>query len=485
MELNYPILEFHDLLKVTTLLLKINRDDLAIYFSHHYISEKYIRLYDYTYESEVESIESILFAFIKELFVEKDVKEKHLELFFKIILLESGSQVGANILTWGHIRLFSPWRYIVDKAAKSLLEQNNWTHPELEKLPTGKELVEQYLEPLSNLSENQPYIQLNTKVVSIGKKDTDKMKTLNRENIPFIIHTESNGSYRTFEARAVIDATGTWGNPNPAVSSGIWLNEEKSLHDQIFYGIPNVLGKEKERYANKRIAVIGGGHSAINTLLDLAKLKESFPKTEIIWIMRRRHVEDAYGGEEKDALAARGELGSRIHNLVDDQKIKVITPFLIQVVKRSQEGIKIKGIQNAEERSLIGINEMIVNTGSRPDLSIINEIRLSIDSSTESVDALAPLIDPNIHSCGTVRPHGEKELRQPDKGFYIVGAKSYGRAPTFLMATGYEQVRSVVAYLSGDIESAKKVELDLPETGVCSVNLNTKTSCCDDSTSCN
>lgn len=117
---------------------------------------------------------------------------------------------------------------------------------------------------------------------------------------------------------------------------------------------------------------------------------------------------------------------------------------------------------------------MIVNTGSRPDLTIISEIRTSIDSITESVEALAPLIDPNIHSCGTVRPHGEKELRQPEKNFYIVGSKSYGRAPTFLMATGYEQVRSIVAYLCGDNAAADKVELDLPETGVCSVNIDTK-----------
>ncbi|WP_419394134.1 NAD(P)-binding domain-containing protein [Cytobacillus praedii] len=401
------------------------------------------------------------------------------------ILLEGGSQVGANILTWGHIRLFSPWRYNVDKVAKSLLEQNNWTHPELEKMPTGKELVEQYLEPLSNLSEIQPYIRLNTKVLSIGKKNMDKMKSMNRENIPFIIHTESNGTYKTFEARAVIDATGTWGNPNPAASSGVWLNEEKSLHEQVFYGIPNILGKEKERYANKRVAVVGGGHSAINTLLDLVKLKETYNKTEIIWIMRRQRVEDAYGGEEKDALAARGELGSRIHSLVDEQKINVVTPFRIQEVRKAQEGIMIKGNKNNEECLLNGIEEVIVNTGSRPDLTILSEVRIAIDSATESVETLAPLIDPNIHSCGTVRPHGEKELRQPETNLYIVGAKSYGRAPTFLMATGYEQVRSVVAYLSGDVESAEKVELDLPETGVCSVNLNTKTSCCEDLTSCN
>lgn len=403
------------------------------------------------------------------------------------ILLEAGPQIGANILTWGHVRLFSPWQYNVDKAAKDLLNASGWIHPELESLPTGQELVEQYLQPLAMVPEIKPFVHLNTKVLSIGRKDMDKMKTANRESVPFIIHTESNTEYKTFEAKAVIDATGTWGNPNPAASSGIWLTEEKSLKEKIFYGIPDIPGKEQQRYANKRIAVVGGGHSAINALLDLAKLKESYPKTEILWIMRRQRVEDAYGGEEKDALEARGLLGSRIHNLVDNQQVKVITPFRIQLVKKLEEGIELIGIQNGKQRSLDGIDEMIVNTGSRPDFSIINELRTSIDSATESVEALAPLIDPNIHSCGTVRPHGEKELRQPEKDFYIVGAKSYGRAPTFLMATGYEQVRSVVTYLSGDLAAAEKVELDLPETGVCSVNLNSKSSSCDEpaSSCCN
>lgn len=130
---------------------------------------------------------------------------------------------------------------------------------------------------------------------------------------------------------------------------------------------------------------------------------------------------------------------------------------------------------------------MIVNTGNRPNLSMISEIRTSIDTATESVETLAPLIDPNLHSCGTVRPHGEKELRHPEKDFYMVGSKSYGRAPTFLMATGYEQVRSIVAYLTGDYEAAEKVQLDLPETGVCSVNLNPNKvddSCCGTESCC-
>lgn len=100
---------------------------------------------------------------------------------------------------------------------------------------------------------------------------------------------------------------------------------------------------------------------------------------------------------------------------------------------------------------------MIVATGIRPDLSFLRGLRLRLDPAEEATPALAPLIDPNLHSCGTVRPHGEAELRQPEAGFYIAGMKSYGRAPNFLLATGHEQVRSIAAYIAGDIEAARRV----------------------------
>ena len=197
-----------------------------------------------------------------------------------------------------------------------------------------------------------------------------------------------------------------------------------------------------------------------------------------MWIMRKRNVEAAFGGEDKDALAARGELGSKVHQLVDAGKVRVFTPFLIHHLAKTKNGIIIEGESQGQVTTLPPVDEIIANTGSRPDFSLTREIRLDIDPITESVTAIAPLIDPNIHSCGTVRPHGEEELRQPEKNYYIVGMKSYGRAPTFLMATGYEQVRSIVAYITGDIAAAKKVELDLPETGVCSVNIQDPTSSC-------
>jgi len=395
----------------------------------------------------------------------------------KFILLEAGKQVGSNINEWSHVRLFSPWQYNIDKVAKKLLTRNGWKAPSAEKLPTGKELVELYLEPLANLPKIQERLELNSKVVSISKKGLDKMKDSGRDQTSFVLYIEQQGITKRVEAKAVIDATGTWSQPNPVNADNIWTSEERNLHDHIFYGIPNIQGSQRERYLGKRVAVVGGGHSAINTILELSELGND---VEIYWIMRKKKVENAYGGEEKDALEARGALGRKIHQLVDAGQVQVITPFNIHQLRKTNDGIELRGEYKGSDYKLSGIDEIITNTGSRPDFSYLREIRLSVDVGTESVEALSPLIDPNLHSCGTVRPHGEEILRQPEKNFYIVGMKSYGRAPTFLMATGYEQIRSVVAYLAGDIEAAKNVELELPETGVCSINLVTQnsSSCC-------
>jgi hypothetical protein len=117
------------------------------------------------------------------------------------------------------------------------------------------------------------------------------------------------------------------------------------------------------------------------------------------------------------------------------------------------------------------VDRIVVTTGQRPDLNLTRELRLDLDPWLESSKALGPLIDPNLHSCGSVPPHGHRELAHPEPGFYTVGIKSYGRAPTFLMLTGYEQVRSVVAAIAGDVAEADDIHLVLPETGVCSTNI--------------
>lgn len=388
------------------------------------------------------------------------------------IVFEAGTSVGQNMLSWSHVRVFSPWRYNIGKAARELLEQTDWRAPDEDGLPTGKELVELYFRPLAYLPQISPYIHVNAKVVSIGRKGFDKMKTWGREEKPFSIKVEEKGKVNYYEAKAVLDATGTWNQPNPIGSGGVFAEGEQELSKHIFYGIPNVKEDHLERYKNKNVVVVGGGHSAINALLDLAEIQKEYPETQLNWILRKDTMARVYGGKKDDALAARGALGIKIEALVNSGKLNVYTPFHILKLEKSEEGIQILGDLNGTLKTIHRVDEIISNTGSRPNLDMIREVRTDLDASLESVFDLAELIDPNIHSCGTVRPHGEKELRHPEKDFYIVGSKSYGRAPTFLMATGYEQVRSIVAYLAGDLEAAARVELDLPQTGVCSTDFN-------------
>lgn len=380
------------------------------------------------------------------------------------VLFEAAAEPGANFLDYGHVRLFSTWRYNIDAAAKRLLEKHGKHLPAPDDLPLGAEIVAEYLRPLSELPEIAPHLRLNSKVVHISRGGLDKMKDQDRELLPFHLIVETNGEYQEFEAGAVIDATGTWQNPNPLISGGM-PQKAASLHLRL----PDILNKDREVFAGKTVAVAGSGHSAFNSILDLLELQQSAPDTSITWIVRGPIHSSLFGGGTSDQLAARGQLGARMKEVIEQGEVNIVPESLIRKTSRNDDGqILLTAIQKGTEKILGPFDEVIANTGSRPDFSFLGEVRYAFDPSLESVAALAPLIDPNVHSCGTVRPHGEKELRQPEKNFYIVGAKSYGRAPTFLLATGYEQVRSVVAYLTGDLEAAKRVELSLPETGVCS-----------------
>lgn len=386
------------------------------------------------------------------------------------VLFEAAAHLAGNVSQWSHVRVFSPWQFNMDKAARQLLEASDWQSPNEEAFPTGRELIDEYLAPLSELPDIKPFVHFNAKVVAVTRKGLSKVKTAGRAELPFVLHVQQGNQSLKYEAKAVIDASGTWASPNPAVSDGVWTKEEQSLSSQISYGIPDLLGKDRDRYEGKNVLIVGSGHSAINTLLDMERLQEQAPRTSISWVIRKSNVADVYGGQASDALRERGVLGVRLQHLVESGKIAIYTSFLIDHFEKNESKINVVGTVNGEKVRIYGLDEVISNTGSRPDLSFLREVRTSTDSDIESVGALAPLIDPNVHSCGTVRPHGEKELRQPEHNFYIVGSKSYGRAPTFLMATGYEQVRSIVAALTGDWEAAENVELDLPETGVCSVN---------------
>jgi SAM-dependent methyltransferase/thioredoxin reductase len=393
------------------------------------------------------------------------------------IVLEAGESVGAQVLAWGHVQVFSPWRYNVDAVAAAMLRASGWKEPDPDALPTGAEIVADYLRPLAALPQIAPHVRLGARVVAVARAGLDKMKTAGREEAPFELRVRSAAGEETLLARAVIDASGTYGVPNPLGANGLAAIGEASCRGHLFYGIPDVLGIDRRRYAGRRTLVVGSGHSAFNALLDLAELAATCAGTALTWAVRRREVGAMYGGGEADALPARGSLGARLRALVDSGRVRLVTGFRTTELRGDGGGVT---VVDAAGRTLGPFDEIVVATGFRPDLAILGELRLDLDPAVESPRPLAPLIDPNVHSCGTVPPHGAGELRHPEPGFYVVGMKSYGRAPTFLMLTGYEQVRSVVAELTGDLEAARRVELTLPATGVCSATptIAGETACC-------
>ncbi len=387
------------------------------------------------------------------------------------VIFEAGSQAGANVLAWGHVRLFSPWRYMIDTAARELLTAaGDWVEPDLEGYPTGRELVQRYLAPLAAVPAIRSRLRLDARVVQVTRDGFDKMKTAGREDAPYVLTVrQPDGSEEHVFARAVIDASGTTALPNPLGAAGVPAIGERNLAHRIFYGIPDVLGAHRQRYAGRRVLVVGSGHSAFNALLDLVDLAEADPGTTITWAVRRSadRLGHLFGGGSNDALPARGELGVRVQRLLAGQRLRLVSGFRLARLTETADGVLAAG-----DDEVIGpFDEIIATTGFRPDLSLLSELRLDLDPAVESPRALAPLIDPNVHSCGSVPPHGEAELRHPESGAYIVGMKSYGRAPTFLMLTGYEQVRSIAAAIAGDWEAARDVQLVLPETGVCSSDL--------------
>jgi thioredoxin reductase len=390
-----------------------------------------------------------------------------LERGLEPIVLEAGDNVGHSVRQWGHVQLFSPWEYNIDRAAARLLATTGWNSPEPDRYPTGDELVEQYLEPLATRTALATHIRTSSRVTDISRVGFDKLKTQGRQAAPFEIRYENGQGPKIVRADAVIDASGTWHSPNPAGANGLRAIGETQAADSIVYGMPDVLGKDRARYAGKTVAVLGAGHSAIGTLTDLAKLAAQALETKPIWLLRGNDPAKAFGGGANDKLVARGELGAAFAALVAADRIRVESGFRVSHLAADGPRLVVGAGEGCGRRQVI-VDELIVATGFRPDLDFVRELRIQLDPSIECPVALAPLIDPNQHSCGTVRPHGARELAQNESGFYFAGMKSYGRAPTFLMLTGYEQVRSIAADIAGDAEAAERVELVLPETGVCS-----------------
>lgn len=386
----------------------------------------------------------------------------------RTLVLEAGPVVGAAVSDWGHVRLFSAWSELVDPAAARLLDSTGWQQPDPASYPTGADWVERYLTPLAAALDATDLVDVRVghRVVGVAKTGRDRLVDAGRDEAAFTIHVQTPDGELRLTASAVVDASGTWTGPNPLGGDGFPALGEREHADRITYGIPDFTDPGvRQLYAGKHVAVAGTGASAQNVLVGLNDLARGDDGTRVTWLVRRAATGDAFGGGDNDQLEARGALGTRAREVVEQGPVTVATSFRTTAVEADDDG-RLRLVSD-DGSTVEAVDEVITVTGFRPDLSWLSEVRLDLDPVLSSTTKLAPLIDPNVHSCGTVYPHGAAELAQPEAGLYLAGMKSYGRAASFLALTGFEQTRSIVAAIAGDHEAATRVELVLPEPGVC------------------
>ena len=235
-----------------------------------------------------------------------------LERGLDTIVLEAGESAGTTIREWSHVRLFSNWRSVVDGASVRRLGSAGWSMPDPNSLPTGGDIAESYLAPLVATMTEQ--VWFNHHVTAISRDGLDKVVSRGRDSVPFLIRVDTPTGPRELTASHVIDASGTWSTPNPMGSSGLPARGETEMADHIRYGMPDVLGTHRERYAGRRALVVGAGHSASGVLLDLADLRRQDPQTRPIWGIRgadpakgvRRTLGRRVGGARQDRPRAPG-----------------------------------------------------------------------------------------------------------------------------------------------------------------------------------
>ncbi len=379
------------------------------------------------------------------------------------IVFEAGPSVGASMQSWGHVRLFSPWRTNMDRAAQRLLKAHGWSSPDPAAYPTGADIVEQYLTPLAQLDTIAQHVRLNHQVIGVTRQGVDKLRDDDRSDRPFIVTTDGPAGVTRTPVRAVIDATGTWLAPNPVGAEGIpAIGEERVAQaDQL----------RNPRCARRRTRPLRrqAGGSRRKWTFGQARRFESCH----CWPSRpptpRSHGSCAgartSGCTEMRSTPACPSVASSALTRTNWFLRAGSGSKRASASNESMPTSRASSLVSPESRETGPFDEIIAATGFRPDFSFLREVRLDLDPWVESTKTLAPLIDPNVHSCGSVPPHGAAELAHPEQGFYAIGAKSYGRAPNLLLATGYEQARSVVAELAGDHEAAARVELVLPTAG--------------------
>jgi thioredoxin reductase len=371
-------------------------------------------------------------------------------------------KVGDYLRQWGHVRLFTPFAMNSTPLGRAALKAD----PAHRDLPgdgdilTGREHLAAYLEPLAGCPALAGHVETGTTVLAVGRRGYLKEEGLGdarRAAQPFrLLLRDAAGKERTAEADIVLDCTGTYGRPRHLGDGGIPAVGELAATG-IARGLEDVLGERRKHYADHTVLVVGGGHSAATSVCLLARLAQEAPSTWIIWLARgagsqpiRRVMSDPL--RERDQLAARANmLATRGEGHVEFHPQSIVQ----SIEPHSPDSFTVRAQCGREQRSW-QVERIIANVGYDPDNSLYRELQVhECYASLGPMNLAAALQRHAGADCLAIGSQGPATLRNPEPNFYVLGSKSYGRTPNFLLRTGFEQVREVFTLIAG------KADLDL------------------------
>lgn len=372
---------------------------------------------------------------------------------FEVRVFERG-EVGASVSLWGHVRMFTPWQMNRSRLGARLAKEAGAFAPDPETFPTGDELVAQYLLPLSSHPLLRGRIETGSRVLSISREGLLKGDFLGRperRSRPFRLLVERDGNEKVFHADCVIDATGTYGTPRWLGSGGSPAVGERQAF--ITRHLPDVLGRDQVTYAGERVLVIGAGLSAATLVRDLAALANTARETEVVWAVRREVRE---GGPipriPDDPLPERVKLTREANALATggSPHVKLRPGVTVQSIQRERDGERVGLIGTNASASVEHFDRVVAMVGYRPDRSLWEELQVhECYASGGPMKLAAALLGSVGGDCLTQTSHGPESLASPEPDFVVIGAKSYGRNPQYLLRLGHEQVRDALHLLTG------------------------------------
>jgi len=360
------------------------------------------------------------------------------------VVYDAAPSVAGHVRAWGHVEVFTPWDMNVSPRARAVLDA---AAPQGDDLPTGDELADRLYEPIAASDGVAPHLALGTRVRAVSREGllkSDEIGTGRRAEHPFRLLVEADGEERVEHADVVIDATGTFSNPNALGDGGIPAPGERAAEaaGQVEHHLPD-FAADPERWAGRTVLLTGAGHSAQTAARALAAFARDAAGTRVIWAVRS--TDPDWGTVPGDTLPARAALNATAAQLAAGGSDAVsLRRGVVTEALASASGDRLRVTLRNGSADDVEVDSVLALNGGVGDFGLYRQLQVHECYATAGPMRLAAtLLAASGGDCLALPASGPEALTNPEPGFFILGSKSYGRNSQFLLRTGWAQVDDV------------------------------------------